>query len=143
MKLAFLLATTCGALAACQVMDERPQTLAFITETILQPSCGTAECHSAMKNQNNYAFDSVAGAQRALATGLVACTVQGMTFDPCSDDLTQARASAGTTELIVVLTTNAYPNRMPIDQPLANKDIVFLEQWISGGADGYARTSGL
>jgi hypothetical protein len=140
MKLVLLLATTCGALAACQVTDERPQTLAFVTETILQPSCGTAECHSAMKQQNHYAFDSVAGAQAALATGLVACSVGGVTLDPCSDD----RASAGTTELIVVLSSNAFGNRMPVDQPLANKDIVFLEQWIAGGADGYTpHASGL
>ena len=130
-----LLATMCG-LAACQVTDDRPPTLAFVTETILQPSCGTAECHSAMKKQNNYAFDSVAGAQDALATGLVGCTVGGVYVDPCSDDQAQA-PSAGTTELIVVLTTNSFGNRMPLDQPLANKDIVFLEQWIAGGADGY------
>jgi hypothetical protein len=136
MNRAWLLATACGALAACQVTDDRPQTLAFVTATILQPSCGTAECHSAMKRQNNYVFDSVAGAQDALATGLVGCTVNGVYVDPCSDDQTQA-PSAGTTELVTVLNSNLFGDRMPVDQPLANKDIVFLEQWIASGADGY------
>ncbi len=136
MNRVLLLATTC-ALAACQVTDDRPQTLAFVTETILQPSCGTAECHSAMKKQNNFAFDSVAGAQAALGTGLLGCSVGGVYVDPCSDEQTQAPTSAGTTELIVVLTTNSFGRRMPVDQPIANKDIVLLEQWISDGADGY------
>jgi len=141
MNRALLLVTTCGALAACQVTDDRPPTLAFITETILAPSCGTAECHSAMKRQNQFAFDSVAGAQDALATGLLGCTVGGVYLDPCSDDQSEV-PSAGTTELITVLNSNVFGKRMPVDQPLANKNIVFLEQWIASGAEGYHATAG-
>src|ERR1700759_4113749 len=43
--------------------DDRPATFEFITEAILKPSCGTAECHSAMKAEKQDVFDSVEGAR--------------------------------------------------------------------------------
>jgi hypothetical protein len=55
-----------AALGACATTDDRPQTLAYITETILVPNCATAECHSALENQNNYVFDTVEHAQKSL-----------------------------------------------------------------------------
>jgi hypothetical protein len=134
MKLAFLLVTT---LAACSATDDRPETLAFITESILQPNCGTAECHSAMKKQSLDVFDSVAGAQSSIQNnGLIACAgPNSTTLDPC--DL------GGKTYLITVLTTtDVEGDRMPLDQPLANKDIFFIEQWITDGAEGYTPNAG-
>src|SRR5260221_14453134 len=62
--------------AACSATEDRPETLAFITETILAPSCGTTECHSSMVMRQGYAFDTVAAAQVSLAKNLIAtCTV--------------------------------------------------------------------
>ena len=55
-----------AALVACNVTDDRPETLAYITQTILEPSCGTAECHSAMKAEKGYVFDSVEATQHSM-----------------------------------------------------------------------------
>ncbi len=122
-----------GGLVACDVTDDRPQTLAYVTETILAPSCGTAECHSAMKKQSNYVFDSVAGAQASIAGGgLIATCAQ----PPCES------ADASSYLLTVISTQDVEGDRMPLDQPLANKDIDFIANWITDGADGYVPPSG-
>jgi hypothetical protein len=54
------------ASGACASDDGRPETLAYITETIFAPSCALAECHLAMTREFSYAFDNVALAQQAL-----------------------------------------------------------------------------
>ncbi len=122
-----------GAIAACDVTDDRPETLAYVTETVLAPNCGTAECHSAMKKQSNYVFDSVAGAQASIAGGDLVATCA---TPPCDD------ADAGSYLLTVITTKDVEGNRMPRDQPLANKDIVYIASWITDGADGYVPPNG-
>ena len=62
-----LLASACGS-----ATDDRPATLDYITETILAPTCATAECHSDFKRQVGDQFDTPAGARRSIvANGLV------------------------------------------------------------------------
>lgn len=134
MKFAYLLAAVVpmGALAACRTTEDRPETLAYITETILAPNCGTAECHSAKKDQSYDQFDSVAGAQESIANNaLISCSDStGAELDPCDE--------GGKTYLIQVLTkADVEGDRMPLDYPLANKDIYFIAQWITDGAEGY------
>lgn len=114
-----------GALVACNVTDDRPETLAYITETILKPSCGTANCHSAMKAEKNYVFDSVEASRKSMATLVTPCDEPPCTTAPADSYL-----------LTVITQEDSEGNRMPIDQPLANKDIVLIEHWILDGAPG-------
>ncbi len=122
------LALAVAALAACSVTDDRPETLAYITETILAPSCGTAECHSAMKRQSGYAFDSVGAAQDSIKNGAL---VAICATPPCD-------SAPGSSYLLTVITNqDIYGNRMPLDQPLPNLDAVLIANWITAGAPGY------
>jgi hypothetical protein len=121
------------AFAACSATEDRPETLAYITETILAPFCATAECHSAMKDQSGYAFDSVELAQDAIAgeTGTAGMLIASCSAVPCD-------ASDNNNYLLKVIDEqDIYGNRMPLDQPLANKDIVLIHDWIANGAVGY------
>jgi hypothetical protein len=122
MKLIFL---AFAAVVACNVTDDRPETLAYITETILEPSCGTAECHSAMKAEKHYVFDSVDAARTSLQDSVVTCDEP-----PCTT------APAGSYLLTVITQKDDEGNRMPLDMPLSNKDIVLIEQWILDGSPG-------
>src|SRR4029077_6771279 len=55
------------ALAACnQTENNRPATLEYITEAILQPSCAQYTCHSSYRVERGMAFDTVEAARRAL-----------------------------------------------------------------------------
>lgn len=123
MKVLALVGMACAL--GCNATEDRPETLAYITEAILAPSCGTANCHSAMKREYDYAFDSVAAAQAAMANGLIA---------PCAE----APCPPGNSFLIqVITTTDGITGRMPLDAPLANKDIDLIATWIEDGAAGY------
>lgn len=135
-------------LAACAHPSTDPrdhtedESLAYITETIFVPYCGTAECHSSFRRELGYVFDSVAAAQVSIQSfGLVACTgSNGQSYDPCDgavpgNDLPGAPLTESTI-LVGILNATSFP-RMPFDQPLADKDIAFIGQWIVDGADGY------
>ncbi len=120
MKICILL-----VLVGCNATEDRPETLAYITEAILAPNCATANCHSAMKNEYGYAFDSVAASQRSMAMGLIA---------PCAD----VPCPPGNSALITYITVgDGISGRMPLDTPLANKDIELIANWIEDGAFGY------
>jgi hypothetical protein len=123
----YLIAALC---TACGVTDDRPQTLAYITETILVPSCGTAECHSSMRRSYGYTFDSVASAQASF--DLNPSLIPPCAEPPCADAATNSY-------LLTILTTDGdvQGNRMPLRAPLANKDIYLIGTWIENGADGY------
>src|SRR6185436_19112465 len=90
------------ALAACNQTDNnRPATLEYITEAILQPSCGQYTCHSSFRREKGYAFDTVDEAKQSLAS-LVSVN------EPTSS------------LLYTVLTRTV--KRMPYDSPLPDKD---------------------
>jgi hypothetical protein len=121
------LATALVLFAACSTTEDRPETLAFITETILAPSCGTTECHSSMVMRQGYAFDTVAAAQVSLAKNLIAtCDIP-----PCD------QAPANSYLLTVITDKDSFGDRMPLDQALPNKDMVLIAKWITDGAEGY------
>ena len=103
------------AAAACADVDNRPKTLEYITEAILQPSCGQYVCHSSYRMERGYAFDTVAMARRSLALIVV------------PGDLEASR-------LNTVLTRTV--RRMPYDSPLPDQDIELIQAWIIGGAKG-------
>ena len=112
-----------AALAACtQTDNDRPATLQYITEAILQPSCGQYTCHSSYKKAKGYAFDTVAAAQASLAPSDPNAPQVINTSDPPSSFLYQ------------VLTRKV--KRMPYDAPLPQKDIDLILTWIEDGAPG-------
>jgi hypothetical protein len=122
------------ALAGCdlsndQALDGRPLTLEYITQTILKPSCGTAECHSALKAEKTDVFDSVAGARASMKNNFLVFTCETLeppeTF-PCGND---AAANSYLLTVITDQTTNGY--RMPFDQPLSKSNIELIGNWIT------------
>ena len=104
------------AVAGCNQTDNnRPATLQYITEAILQPNCAQDVCHSSYRMEKGYAFDTVAMAKRSL-TPIV------NTAEPESS------------LLYLVLTRKI--KRMPYDAPLLQKDIDLILLWIQDGAPG-------
>jgi hypothetical protein len=127
-------------IAGCNVSsdtsDDRPQTFEFITEAILKPSCGTAECHSAMKAEKGDVFDSVAGARTTITVThsdlvFTCAQLQPPETFPCGDD------ALNISYLYKVIDDQDIEgDRMPLDQALSNKDIVLIREWIRGDAQG-------
>jgi hypothetical protein len=106
------------ALAACSQTDNnRPATLEYVTEAILQPSCSQSTCHSSYRMERGYAFDTVAAARRSITTyNLVV-------------------PSDSETSLLYTCLTRRI-KRMPYDAPLPDKDVALIKQWIDDGAQG-------
>jgi hypothetical protein len=131
-------------LAACDLSTDpavaRPETFAYITETILKPSCGTAECHSALKAQSTDVFDSLQAAHDSIATHMLVrkCeTLPISEMSPCGDH------AANGSYLFTILKDGVIPGDegagdvMPLDQPLSHSDYTLIGNWIQDGADGY------
>ncbi len=113
-------------LGACgSAEDDRPQSLEYITQTILAPSCGNAQCHSSfahvgVPNTSGYAFDTVETSNSSIVCG-------GLVVPGDTDSF-----------LLVVLTRPGgdMAARMPYDSPLPNPDIALIRSWIESGAAG-------
>jgi hypothetical protein len=119
----YRLAFAAVAVAACTQSDnDRPATLQYITEAILQPNCGQYTCHSSFRRAKGYAFDTVAAARASLVPTDPGAAQVINTGDPTSSFLYQ------------VLTRKV--KRMPYDAPLPQKDIDLILTWISDGAPG-------
>lgn len=115
------------ALGACGTEnDQRPRTVEYITQAILAPNCGNAQCHSSFRNAEGLAFDNVERAQESLVNGLVGAI--GL------DDRDEPQGDSTSTLLINVLTRTV--DRMPYDQPLPEPDIDLIARWIDFGAPG-------
>ena len=115
------------ALGACGTEnDQRPRTVEYITQAILAPNCGNAQCHSSFRNAEGLAFDNVERAQESLVNGLVGAIGLDARDEPEGD--------AASTQLINVLTRTV--DRMPYDQPLPEPDIDLIMDWIDTGAKG-------
>jgi hypothetical protein len=120
-----------AALAACgTTTDDRPRTIEYVTEAILAPTCGQAQCHSSFRQARNDVFDTVVNARRSLVVnGLI--TFDSNQYNP--DNPASAQ--------LIVWITQTDPNglgigRMPYDQPMPNEDVAFLERYIQEGAPG-------
>lgn len=124
--------------AACgTTTDDRPRTIDYVTEAILAPTCGAANCHSSFAQQGGDVFDTVEAARRSLVVnGLISfdsVTIDGvpMGYDPADPDNSQ---------LIIWLTQtdpfNRGIGRMPFDAPMPNADVNLLKLYIKEGAPG-------
>jgi hypothetical protein len=116
-----------------ETQDDRPATFEFITQAILKPSCGNAECHSAMKAVKQDVFDSVEGARKTFTvthTDLVVTCEQLVPPQPSPCDAAVVKSYLYT----VIQDKDIEGDRMPLDQALSNKDQELIERWISEGA---------
>jgi len=120
-----LLGGACGS-----ATDDRPPTLDYITETILAPSCASAECHSAFKREVGDQFDTPEAARLTMvAYNMV-----------LPDNADAPEASYLVRTLTVgsrsILNPSAGNIRMPYDAPLPDRDIELIKTWISLGSPG-------
>lgn len=118
--IAALVGGACGA-----TTDDRPRTLAYITDTVLAPSCAMAPCHSSFKREVGDQFDTVEAARASiLVNGLVRIG------DPEGSVLYQS-ITVGTKSVF-----NTDIIRMPFDAPMADADVALIRAWIEDGAEG-------
>jgi hypothetical protein len=118
-------------LVACgTTKDDRPRTISYVTEAILAPTCGGAECHSTFAQNRGDVFDTVKAARKSLVdNGLI------------SFDSTQYDPAKPSNAALIVWLTQIDPfgldiGRMPYDAPMPNADINFLEEFIREQAPG-------
>ena len=96
--------------------DDRPPTWSFISATIMEPSCATVNCHSAITHQGGVDLSARAvGYQSLVPTYFV---FPGNPQDSPVVNLMNAVGSI----------------RMPPDNPLPEADIQLIESWIAAGA---------
>lgn len=101
------------AMACNQTDNDRPATLPYITEAILQPNCAQDVCHSSYTMVKGYAFDTVEAARRSLPS-LV------------------SKDEPESSLLYTVLVRKV--KRMPYDAPLPQKDIDLILRWLQENA---------
>lgn len=118
-------------LGACgTTTDDRPLTVQYITEAILAPSCGAAQCHSTFAGNRFDIFDTVIGSRSSIVdNGLI--VLDSQQYDPNTPQ----------NAVLIQWLTQTDPQglgigRMPYDAPMPNEDVRLLEKWIQGGAKG-------
>jgi len=128
-----------AALAACGTTDDRPATLPYITETILKPTCASAQCHStfaragnpprklsdgSMSNGTSYSFETVDD------------TRAGFQGDAQLVDIDKLNSTEKPTLIINLTEEQTTAPRMPYDAPLPNADIDLIQRWLDLGLPG-------
>jgi hypothetical protein len=96
--------------------DDRPARWSFISATIMEPSCATVNCHSAITHQGGVDLSArEIGYQSLVPTFFV------FPGDPQNSPVVNLMNAVGSI-------------RMPPDNPLPEADIVLIEKWIADGA---------
>lgn len=108
-------------LAGCVLEDDRPARWSVISDAIIQPSCGTAACHSALAETADVVLDSREAGYSALVYSSASAGPFVRPGDPDSPLLYLLRGDEVT--------------RMPPDAPLPPADIALIEEWILAGAE--------
>lgn len=125
------------ALGACSTTDDRPQTLAYITETILVPKCAQAECHSSARKQSGYVFDTVEHAQQSMAGDSTTASVGELVVPGVRTSSQLLIVIGGVEDADGNRLADLFGRRMPLDEPLPNIDVYFIGNWIENGAAGF------
>jgi len=116
-----------GFLFGCGGAENRPARWSFIAPAIIEPSCATVSCHSAVAQRAGVVLDSRETAYHTLTTRHFVVTCGADAAAACSD-------TAVATSEIVVLMRGQGSRRMPPDFALPEADIRLIEKWISNGA---------
>ena len=115
-----LLASIIGVALACGrcggSTDDRAAKWSFIAATIVEPSCATVNCHSAITAK-------AAVDLHDCQTGYY--TLRNRNFVIPGD--------SGESEIVSLMNAQG-TTRMPPDAPLSAADIVLIERWIDAGA---------
>src|SRR3954451_14429058 len=112
----FLVAVAPHALGCNGATDDRPARWSFISATIMEPSCATVNCHSAITHQGGVDLSArQIGYQSLVPTFFV------FPGDPQNSPVVNLMNAQGSI-------------RMPPDNPLPEADIVLIEKWIADGA---------
>jgi hypothetical protein len=106
-----------GALAGCGGLDNRPARWAYIGPAIIEPSCATASCHSAITQRAGVVLEPP---QRAYHTLVDRHFV--IAGDPAISEMVALMRAEGS-------------RRMPPDFALPEVDIALVERWIMNGAN--------
>ena len=127
-----LLGLAVGASGCGKATDDRPATWTFISTAILEPSCATANCHSALAQRASVDLSTRATGYHSLVDRKFAIARDAVLGDGGApletDDERVARSP-------VVHLMRAQGNlRMPPDMPLPESDIQLIENWIRAGA---------
>lgn len=109
-------ATGCGG-----ATDDRPARWSFISATIIEPSCATVSCHSAITRRGGVDLST-----REIGYQTLVKNSGGMTF--------YVYPSYPQYSTIVTLMNAQGSIRMPPDNPLPQADIQLIETWIAAGA---------
>ena len=117
-----------AAAGGCGEPDDRPRTLAYITDTILAPTCASAQCHSAFKRQVGDQFDTADAARQSIVVNSLVDV-----SDPPSSILYQS-ITVGSTSLLDPRSGTKV--RMPYDAPMPDADVALILHWIEDGAEG-------
>lgn len=117
--------------AACTMSaDSRPKTLPYITETILAPYCGAAQCHSSFTAAYDDVFDTVEGARRSIVRNkLVQMGGAGL-----NDDRQDPHNALLVAVVELPFGLHKEIGRMPYDAPLPDADIDLLARWVGNGS---------
>jgi hypothetical protein len=105
-----------GALLGCGGADDRPAEWSYIAPAIIEPSCATVSCHSAV-------------AQRA---GVILET-RDVAYHTLLDRFFVIKGDPAASEVVALLRARG-SSRMPPDFALPEVDIQLIEKWISDGA---------
>jgi hypothetical protein len=105
------------AVAGCNgATDDRPARWSFISATIMEPSCATVNCHSAITHQGGVDLSA-----RAIGYQSLVPTFFVFPGDPENSPVVHLMNAVGSI-------------RMPPDNPLPEADIELIEKWIADGA---------
>jgi hypothetical protein len=110
------LSLVCAALVGCGGTDNRPAQWSYIAPAIIEPSCATVSCHSAVAQRSGVVLEPPDVAYQHLV-----------------DRFFVIRGDASASELVALLRAQG-ARRMPPDFALPEVDIELIEKWIADGA---------
>jgi hypothetical protein len=112
--------------------DDRPATWSYVSTAILEPSCATANCHSALAQRASVDLSTRAAGYHSLVDRhfvIARDSVLGDAGMPVLTDDQRVERSQ------VINLMHAQGNRrMPPDMPLPETDIQLVASWIRAGA---------
>jgi hypothetical protein len=112
----FLVVAAAAVMGCGGMKDDRPAKWSFIAPTIIEPSCATVNCHSAIGQRAGVDLhDRATGYQTLVGRNFA------VPFNPDQSEVLFLMRAQGS-------------ERMPPDVPLPNADIDLIESWIMAGA---------
>ena len=116
-----------GAASACgKETDDRPATWSFVSTAILEPSCATANCHSAIAQRASVDLSTRAAGYHSLVDRKFVISSDAVPTDTADERVARSP---------IIQLMHAEGNlRMPPDMPLPETDIQLIASWIRNGA---------